>query len=247
MTQPEKLVTGIPGGVCGVYSITTPRGSVYIGSSKDVRRRWYEHHWRMKNNTSSSPQLDRAYAKYGLRLKFEVIEVCSENKLRDLEQEYIDRLKPTLNVSLNAYCAPLWAAKMGADLSSGAKARCSPVEDSHGNQHESITKAAEAMGCSDSTLRRRLKFHDPLPCGTRFRRPGEDWKPLRPPPEKRKHLGILKSLEERRAAGLMGHSEKAKREKSARTRGVPWSAERRARFEAKRAAKMMAKREGRAA
>lgn len=229
----RKLETGIPGGVCGVYAIISPSGKAYIGSSVDIRRRWYEHHWRMKNGQSSSPQLDRAYAKYGLGLRFEVLEQCGPSEIRDREQFYLDTMRPELNASMDAYCAANWACVLGASRSAGAEARRSPVEDSRGLIHESIAAAAIAMGCSDSLMRRRLAHHDPLPCGTRFRRMGEEWKPLRP--EDRKAIALMKSVAERRATGALGHSDKAKAEKSARTRGVPWSDERRARFQAKKA------------
>ena len=229
----EKMITGIPGGMCGVYLITSPSGKTYVGSSIDIRRRWYEHHWRMKFGQSSSPQLDRAYAKHGLRLRFEVIEECAPEDLRAREQYYLDTLNPAFNASRNAYCAALWAAKFGGKLSSGGEARRSAVEDSTGKIHESITSAAAAFGCCDSAIRRRLKFHDPLPCGTRIKRTGEEWKPLRPPANERQKQGIHKSLKERRANGMMGHTEEAKKKKSERTKGVPWSDERKARFVAK--------------
>ena len=242
MGNHEKLSTGIGGGICGIYSITTPSGKCYIGSSIDVRRRWYEHHWRMKRGKSSSPQLDRAYAKYGLQLKFRLLEECEPDGLRNREQWYLDNYKPDLNASDNAYCAALWAAKKGADLSAGAEARRCPLEDSNGNTYESVTAAAAHLGCSESLLRRRLKHHDPMPCGLRLRRPGEEWQPMRPPAYERKRQGIRASFAKRQAEGGIRHSEAARQEKSNRTKGVPWSAERRARFDAKK----MAKQEGRA-
>ncbi|WP_111355234.1 GIY-YIG nuclease family protein [Rhodoplanes elegans] len=233
MKDQTKLETRLGHGVCGVYSIATPTGKEYIGSSVDVRRRWYEHHWRMKNGRSSSPQLSRAYGKYGLLLKFSVLEECDPGELRRREQWHIDTRKPALNASDNAYCAALWAAKKGAQLSAGAQARRCAVEDSMGRLYESITFAAKTMGCSQAMMARRIAHHDPFPCGLRFRRIGEIWKPLRPSPEVRKRDAIIKSQIERRAAGKLVHSEKAKLEKSLRTKGVPWSQERRAKFYAK--------------
>lgn len=230
MIMPKRFKAGIGAGLSGVYSIRTPTGKQYIGSSIDIRRRWYEHHWRMKNFKSSSPQLDRAYAKYGLSMEFTILEICAPENIRAREQWYLDELQPALNVSMDAYCAPLWACKKGASMSAGAEARRCAVEDSNGTIHESITVAAKAFGCEESLLRRRLSSHDPLPCGTRIKRVGDEWKPERPPLSQRKSEAQIASADARRSSGTLRHSEAARLAKSQRSKGIPWSEDRKARF-----------------
>lgn len=233
-----KLVTGIPGGISGVYSITSPSGRTYVGSSNDIRRRWYEHHWRMKNGKSSSPSLDRAFKKYGLLMKFEILEICAVDDLRKVEQKFIDLLQPSYNVSKDAACAAKWIeanAQDGLRVTDGRKKAIamisSPVEDSDGRVYPSILQASRANGLSDSSLRRRLKNHDPIESGLRFRLLGEPWKPLRKSANERRSEGRIAAHAEAIAAGKpWKHSDEAKRAKSERSKGVPWSPARREAF-----------------
>ena len=82
--------------VCGVYKIiNTENGKVYIGSSKDIDRRWREHVRELELNTHINAHLQNAWNKYGKKsFKFEVIEQCDEQKRYEREQHYIDLYKP---------------------------------------------------------------------------------------------------------------------------------------------------------
>ena len=85
--------------ISAVYKITNAiTGDFYIGSSKDVKRRWIEHKctssW--KNNPNNQMYLD--FQKYGLEnFVFEILEVVEIDKLKEMEQHYIETLKPTYN------------------------------------------------------------------------------------------------------------------------------------------------------
>ena len=85
--------------ICGIYKITnTITGDFYIGSSKDVKRRWAQHKrpsvW--KNNPNSPLYLDMR--KYGIEnFDFQVIEEVEEGSLKEKEQYFIETLKPTYN------------------------------------------------------------------------------------------------------------------------------------------------------
>ena len=85
--------------ISGIYKITnTITGDFYIGSSKDINRRWREHKkpskWKQcKNNTM---YLDMK--KYGTdKFVFEVLEVVEVDKLKETEQQFIEKLQPTYN------------------------------------------------------------------------------------------------------------------------------------------------------
>ena len=85
--------------ICGIYKITNAiTGDFYIGSSKNVKRRWAVHKcpstWKQcKNNPM---YLDMQ--KYGIEnFVFEVIEEAEESFLKEKEQQFIEMLKPTYN------------------------------------------------------------------------------------------------------------------------------------------------------
>ena len=85
--------------IIGVYKITnTITGDFYIGSSKNVKRRWKNHKspsiW--KKCPNNPMYLDMK--KYGLDyFVFEILEEAEETHLKEKEQQFIDLLKPTYN------------------------------------------------------------------------------------------------------------------------------------------------------
>ena len=85
--------------ISAVYKITnTVTGDFYVGSSKDVKRRWAEHKkpstWKKcPNNTM---YLDMR--KYGTdSFVFQVITEVEADSLKVIEQQFIETLKPTYN------------------------------------------------------------------------------------------------------------------------------------------------------
>ena len=85
--------------ICGVYKITNAiTGDFYIGSSKNVKRRWADHkcpsRWKIQPNN----QLYKDMQKYGLdKFVFEIIAEIEEEKLKEAEQQFIQTLKPSYN------------------------------------------------------------------------------------------------------------------------------------------------------
>ena len=85
--------------ISAVYKITnTITNDFYIGSSKDVKKRWADHKkpstWkRFPNNPM---YLDMQ--KYGVeKFDFEILEEVEEGSLKEKEQKFIETLKPTYN------------------------------------------------------------------------------------------------------------------------------------------------------
>lgn len=80
----------------GIYKIENKiNGHCYIGSSKNIKKRWYEHKRRLRNGKHHSIVLQRAWIKYGEdNFNFELLCNCLENKLLVKEQEYFDKLNP---------------------------------------------------------------------------------------------------------------------------------------------------------
>jgi len=51
--------------ICGIYTITTPNGSVYVGSSRNIKSRWSGHRSALRYKKHHSERLQAAWNKYG--------------------------------------------------------------------------------------------------------------------------------------------------------------------------------------
>lgn len=79
----------------GIYAIKNITNNYYyIGSSKDIARRWKQHRKTLNNNTSNSIKLQRAWLVYKEEaFIFEVLQFCEVSQLMDLERYYVDKYK----------------------------------------------------------------------------------------------------------------------------------------------------------
>ncbi|MBP5310899.1 MAG: GIY-YIG nuclease family protein [Lachnospiraceae bacterium] len=76
----------------GIYKITnTKNGKVYIGQSVDIAHRKSCHEYDLKNNRHGNLYLQHAYNKDPDVFKLEVICLCKEEDLDELEKFYIDK------------------------------------------------------------------------------------------------------------------------------------------------------------
>ena len=80
----------------GVYKITNVKnGKFYIGSAKDIDRRWWEHKNDLKKNKHINPKLQHAWDFYGeTNFEFIILENVIECELFKREQFYLDMFKP---------------------------------------------------------------------------------------------------------------------------------------------------------
>ena len=85
--------------ISGIYKITnTITGDFYIGSSKDVKRRWAVHKCQSRWKRFPNNQLYKDMQKYGLdKFVFEILAEVEESFLKEKEQQFIETLKPTYN------------------------------------------------------------------------------------------------------------------------------------------------------
>ena len=85
--------------ISGIYKITnTITGDFYIGSSKNIKRRWSEHKCKSTWNKCPNNPLYKDMQKYGLEnFEFQVLEEVEPDKLKEKEQQFIEMLKPTYN------------------------------------------------------------------------------------------------------------------------------------------------------
>ena len=85
--------------ISGIYKITnTITNDFYIGSSKDVKRRWAVHKCQSTWNDNPNKQLYQDMKKYGLNnFEFQVIAEVEVESLKEMEQRFIETLMPTYN------------------------------------------------------------------------------------------------------------------------------------------------------
>ena len=89
--------------ISGIYKIiNTVTGDFYIGSSKNVKRRWASHKCKSVWNECPNNPMYIDMRKYGIdKFVFEILEEVEIDKLKEAEQQFIETLKPTYN-NINA-------------------------------------------------------------------------------------------------------------------------------------------------
>ena len=85
--------------ISGVYKITnTATGDFYIGSSKNVKKRLADHKCPSTWNKCPNNPIYLDMQKYGVdKFEFEVLAEVEAEKLKEMEQEFIEKLQPTYN------------------------------------------------------------------------------------------------------------------------------------------------------
>lgn len=86
----------------GIYVISTPGGSSYVGSAKDLRYRRNGHRSALNCHRHRNNRLQDAWNKYGDMLEIDVLLFCAPKDLLFYEQRAINVLKPNLNISPTA-------------------------------------------------------------------------------------------------------------------------------------------------
>ena len=85
--------------IIGIYKITnTITGDFYIGSSKDVKKRWRAHKWQSTWKKYPNYPIYQDMQKYGVdKFIFEILAEVEEDSLKEAEQQFIEMLNPTYN------------------------------------------------------------------------------------------------------------------------------------------------------
>ena len=85
--------------ISAVYKIVnTVTGDFYIGSSRNVKRRWAQHKYPSVWKKHPNSLMYQDMQKYGVdKFVFEVIEEAEESFLKEKEQYFIETLNPTYN------------------------------------------------------------------------------------------------------------------------------------------------------
>jgi group I intron endonuclease len=88
----------------GIYKITcTHTGDFYIGSTSSFTNRWKAHRYQIRHKLKKGNWVPLLTEYTENDFSFAILEKCNVDQLIDKEQEYIDTLQPTLNISKSAY------------------------------------------------------------------------------------------------------------------------------------------------
>lgn len=204
--------------ICGIYSISTPNGNSYVGSSYHVLQRWAEHRCHLRGGYHHSARLQAAYHKHGDRLKFTLIEECPLEKINEREQFHIVRLGSRLNTSQfvkNIWDDPEVRAKFMVTFSSPEyrekrsrisrriSTRWVKVICSDGREFPNMYEAAKVFGVRTSGIKYLVENQNVGKLGVRLRRSCDPWWPSASLSEKmvtaRKRNGTLLHSEETKA------------------------------------------------
>ena len=85
--------------ISAVYKITnTITCDFYVGSSKNVKKRWADHKCKSTWKINSNKQLYKDMEKYGVNsFELQILEEVEPEKLKEVEQQFIETLNPTYN------------------------------------------------------------------------------------------------------------------------------------------------------
>ena len=84
----------------GIYQIQSAfkPWRCYVGSAKNISKRWKEHLYRLRKGNHHSRHLQRHYNKYGESdLQFSVLERCTVEMLLEIETKHISSTSPYFN------------------------------------------------------------------------------------------------------------------------------------------------------
>jgi hypothetical protein len=231
--------------IIGVYSIATPNGSVYVGSSNNIYRRWCEHRRMLRNGRHHSERLQAAWNKHKESLAFSILCECGLDELEAVEQRFISDLKAELNTTSyvnNVWCNPCtrlklakahsteeWKSSRSAIAKRVVAEKRVPVECSDGRVFESMHAAALEIGVKASqvkawciTQRESNKYK------LRFKYAGDVWRDVLPAYQQaaltRVANGYIKHSDETKAkmraakVGFVPHNKGAKHKAQSKTK-----------------------------
>lgn len=72
----------------GIYKLTYPNGKIYIGQSKDIKRRMYEHNNINRLKSHPNTPCDLAIKKYGCFEEIEILSLCNSSQELNQKEKY---------------------------------------------------------------------------------------------------------------------------------------------------------------
>lgn len=170
-----------------IYSIqNVVTGDFYIGSSKNFLKRKCEHLWQLSQNKHGNRYLQRSWNKYGKdSFRIDILRPCSQEGLREIEQLYLDTLKPPFNIKHTVGEHPDRKMTPEEILLNRQRQACKPVVDDLGTYYPSMAAAERAIGAVKGTVGRVVDGTVESAYGRAFKL-ADDPKILTPPNKVRK-------------------------------------------------------------
>lgn len=82
--------------VCGIYGVEDVKtGNIYVGRTGDIAKRWSNHSSLMKSGFHDYEELQKAYDEECKRIKYTILEECTEEMLKEREDfwiKYIEKI-----------------------------------------------------------------------------------------------------------------------------------------------------------
>jgi predicted GIY-YIG superfamily endonuclease len=231
--------------IIGIYAISTPNGSTYVGSSNSIYRRWCEHKRLLKKGQHHSERLQAAWNKHEGNLTFSIIMECSIDDLEAMEQKCITEMGAELNTTSyvnNVWCNPETREKLAKAHSSNewrlARSEIAKrvvahkrvkVDCSDGRTFDSMHAAALAIGVRAAQIKAWcITQRESRRYGFRFKYASDSWRDVLPAYQQaaltRAANGYTKHSDETRAkmraakVGFVPHNKGAKHEAQSKTK-----------------------------
>ena len=131
----------------GIYKIINRvNGKYYVGSSNDIKRRWYNHKIELRKNRHKNNHLQNAWNKYNnLNFEFVIIEETPKYQLLIVEQKYLDIAKTEKDKCYNL-CFDAKSPMKGKNHSEISKLKISNSnKGKHSQSEENKTKHSSFM------------------------------------------------------------------------------------------------------
>lgn len=127
------------GDICGIYQINV-KNNIYVGSSKNINRRYWEHLWKLKNKKHPNTHMQNLYDKYQENsFVLSVLEKCDIENLIINEQKWIEKLNPNINK------APVAGTTLGLKLSQDQCENRRKINTGRIHSKESIQKRIDKI------------------------------------------------------------------------------------------------------
>ncbi len=138
----------------GIYKITNKlNGKCYIGSTKSLKRRQYNHFYLLKLGKHHSLYLQNSYNKHGKdNFEFEILIYCPITDLLLFEQWFLDIVKPEYNICKTA------GSSAGAVMSEQTKQKIALSMTGKKHSEETKSKIGKASKIvADSKIAQGIK------------------------------------------------------------------------------------------
>lgn len=155
------LLTNIQRGqftnICGIYKLYFDSDNrFYIGSTNDLQERLQAHTRAINKQKHFNRYFQRLCLKLGVEnLKYEILAKCPQEYLLNMEQWFIDKLKPELNLAKTVGRPPA-NRKRGYKMSEEAKQNISKAKTGQKIDRSNYTHSEETLNKISQSLKGRV-------------------------------------------------------------------------------------------